>query len=81
MNREAALLGTPVYSIFTGRQGSLDAEMERRGVIRFIRNGQDVAKIELKPKSKDLIVQVPNDRVERAVIEQIDRFLETKQSI
>ena len=81
MNREAALLGTPVYSIFTGRQGSLDAEMERRGVIRFIRNGKDVGEIELKPKPKDLIVELPDDRVQRAVIEQIDRFLEIKQSI
>lgn len=81
MNREAALLGTTVYSIFTGRQGSLDAQMERQGVIKFIRNGTDVAKIELKPKPEDLAVHLPDDRVKRAVIEQIERFLDPKQSI
>ena len=31
MNREAALLGVPVYSIFAGRQGALDREMEAEG--------------------------------------------------
>jgi len=75
MNREAALLGTPVYSIFSGRQGSLDAEMERQGVIRFIREGKNVAQIELKPKTRAAAIKLPNDRVEKAVIQQINSFL------
>ena len=75
MNREAALLGTPVYSIFSGRQGSLDAEMERQGVIRFIREGKNVAQIELKPKTRAAAIELPNDRVEKAVIQQINSFL------
>ena len=75
MNREAALLGTPVYSIFTGRQGTLDAEMERQGVIRFIRSGADVAQIEIRPKPKGGLASLPGDRVKRAVIDQIDSFL------
>jgi predicted glycosyltransferase len=77
MNREAALLGTPVYSIFSGRQGSLDAEMERQGVIRFIRNGTDVGQIELKPRYRDGGVNLPTDRVEKAVIAQINSFLQS----
>lgn len=50
MNREAALLGTPVYSIFAGKLGSLDACMEKTGMITFIRNSSDIAKIRLCKK-------------------------------
>jgi predicted glycosyltransferase len=77
MNREAALLGVPVYSIFTGKQGALDAEMERAGVIRFIRNDDDVRKIELKRRSRDAGIKPLTDRVKQAVIEQINYFLKT----
>lgn len=50
MNREAALLGTPVYSIFAGELGSLDAYMEKVGMIRFIRSIEDVTQIEMRKK-------------------------------
>ena len=75
MNREAALLGVPVYSIFAGKQGSLDAEMERAGVIRFIRNEDEVRNIELKPRSRETAMKPQTDRVKQAVIEQINSFL------
>lgn len=74
MNREAALLGTPVYSIFTGKQGALDAGMEANGVITFIRNSNDVITIRLERKPPRSFVP-PTDAVERVVIEQIDSFL------
>ncbi len=51
MNREAALLGTPVCSIFSGELGSLDAYMEKNGLIKFIRNVEDISKIEIKKKN------------------------------
>ena len=37
MNREAALLGTPAYSIFTGPTGALDEELIRTGRLVAIR--------------------------------------------
>jgi predicted glycosyltransferase len=74
MNREAALLGTPVYSIFTGRLGALDADMERRGVITFIRNSGDVSRIRLERKAERAF-ETPSDAVESFVIEQINSFL------
>lgn len=52
MNREAALLGTPVYSIFSGTLGSLDAHMQKKGLITLIRNRNDISKIELNKKEK-----------------------------
>lgn len=76
MNREAALLGVPVYSIFAGKQGSLDKVMEAEKLITFIRDEEDVEKIALKPRHRDPQFTNPlTDRVERFVIEQIDSFL------
>jgi uncharacterized protein len=58
MNREAALLGVPVYSIFAGRQGALDADMERRGLIKFIRSPEDVKNIKF---IKRVLSEKPSD--------------------
>ena len=76
MNREAALLGVPVYSIFGGKLGSLDAQMEKEGSITFIRDTTDLAKIQLKRRDRrrDAANALTNN-VERFVIAQIDRFL------
>ena len=76
MNREAVLLGVPVYSIFAGRQGALDAQMEKDGLITFIRDADDVAKIVLRKRERSTEHKTAlTDRVERFVIDQIDTFL------
>jgi predicted glycosyltransferase len=36
MIREAAVLGTPVWSIFEGRPGAVDEQLEREGRVRFL---------------------------------------------
>ncbi len=75
MNREAVLLGTPVYSIFAGKQGALDAAMEKNGLITFIRKSADISKIKLEKKisaEKSALT----DRVESRVKEQINYYLE-----
>ncbi len=75
MNREAVLLGTPVYSIFAGKQGALDAAMEKDGLMTFIRTPGDISKIKLEKKSA--AAQTPlTDRVESRVKEQINYWLE-----
>jgi uncharacterized protein len=74
MNREAALLGVPVYSIFAGRQGSLDRQMEAEGLITFIREARDLSKIRLERRASQATT-VLTDRVERFVIKEIDEFL------
>ena len=53
MNREAALLGTPVYSIFSGKLGSLDDYMQKQGLIKFIRDEKEISKIEIKKKNEN----------------------------
>jgi predicted glycosyltransferase len=74
MNREAALLGVPVYSIFAGRQGALDRQMEAEGLITFIRDARDLSKIRIE-KRVPAQANALTDRVESFVIEQIGRYL------
>jgi predicted glycosyltransferase len=38
MIREAAVLGTPVWSMFEGRPGAVDEQLEREGRVRFLRD-------------------------------------------
>lgn len=76
MNREAALLGVPVYSIFAGKLGSLDAQMENEGLITFIREPGDIAKIDLTPRDRNSdATNGLTDKVESFVIGQIDAYL------
>jgi predicted glycosyltransferase len=51
MIREAAVLGTPVWSIFEGRLGAVDEQLEREGRIRFLRDPAELAleKVEKRP--------------------------------
>lgn len=74
MNREAILLGVPVYSIFAGRQGALDRKMEHEGKITFIRDARDLSKIDLTRRDPS-DVPVLTDRVEKFVISEIEKFL------
>ena len=38
MNREAAILGTPAYTVFSGRLAAVDAELMRRGLMYDLRD-------------------------------------------
>ena len=49
MNREAALLGVPAYSIFTGRKPYLDEYLQKKGKLTFI---DKVEKVDLLDISK-----------------------------
>jgi predicted glycosyltransferase len=52
MIREAAVLGTPVWSIFEGRLGAVDEQLERQGRISFLRDPTELvlAKTSGRPK-------------------------------
>ncbi|MCS6988173.1 MAG: DUF354 domain-containing protein [Chloroherpetonaceae bacterium] len=80
MNREAALLGVPVYSIFAGKQGALDKDMENRGMIRFIRSEADIEKIVLKKRCATQPPRIITDAVERRVRDVVSDFLRSSNS-
>ena len=48
MNREAALLGTPAYTVFAGRLAGVDAELIRLGLLHDLRD--DDGPLRLAPK-------------------------------
>ena len=43
MNREAAVLGTPVWSIFEGRLGAVDEQLAREGRLRFLHDPAELS--------------------------------------
>lgn len=50
MIREAALLGTPAYSMFMGREGAVDKELARRGWLKRLNEPRDVESISIERK-------------------------------
>jgi predicted glycosyltransferase len=55
MNREAAAMGVPVYSIFRGKTGGVDRGLEREGRLILIRNADEIwNKIALVRRDKTL---------------------------
>jgi predicted glycosyltransferase len=54
MNREAAAMGVPVYSIFRGTIGAVDRQLQAEGRLILIeRPGEIASRIELKRRPKD----------------------------
>jgi predicted glycosyltransferase len=58
MNREAVALGTPVYTIFTGEQGAVDAKLIEEGLLRPL---GDPSELVLEKRQSEPGVQNPRD--------------------
>jgi uncharacterized protein len=71
MNREAALLGTPAYTIFTGPEGVLDRELIRKGKLTAIRCPEDIDKIELTKKQAGPTARPADTTLREFVVHQI----------
>ena len=50
MNREAALLGLPTYSIFTGRRPAVDEYLQSQGKLRFLNSEEEVEAIRVQKR-------------------------------
>ncbi len=73
MNREAAALGVPVYSIFRGKIGAIDLHLEKQGRLVMIENADDVAhKIKLSRRARNGHVNGSNGSVLSVVVDHID---------
>jgi predicted glycosyltransferase len=57
MIREAAVVGTPAYSFFTGKKGAVDEFLEKKGRMVFIKNTDELKKIDLCIKKKTSLLQ------------------------
>lgn len=52
MTREAAIIGTPVYSIFLGKRGAVDEELRNQGRLKFITTVSGLYDVKFVKKSK-----------------------------
>ena len=73
MNREAALIGTLVYSIFLGKRPSVDKKLKEQGKLEFINNISDLSKIEFLKKPKHFR---ENNSYKNDLVEFISKQLE-----
>ncbi|PIE52215.1 hypothetical protein CSA37_07595 [Candidatus Fermentibacteria bacterium] len=62
ITREAALLGVPSYSFFRGREGSVDAFLEKSGSLVILRNSEDVEEKLKTVKRKTVLPEPPCSR-------------------
>ena len=58
MNREAVALGTPVYTIFSGKMGAVDEDLIARGLLKPL---DDPGALELRKRERPAGVQNPRD--------------------
>jgi hypothetical protein len=75
MNREAAALGVPVYSIFRGPIGSIDMQLEKEGRLTFISDRQDFGKINLAKRDKVSLPNLKNRPALNQIIENIEQII------
>ena len=66
MNREAAALGTPVWSMFEGRLGGVDEQLMREGRLRFLHDPDEleVAKKPEGARGAIAFAAIPRDLLE-----------------
>ena len=74
MNREAAALGVPVYSIFRGKTGAVDRKLEQEGRLTMIRSVEEVkSKIVIQPRDKS---SSPDNHPRQALSDIVDHLEE-----
>ncbi|HTR65486.1 MAG TPA: DUF354 domain-containing protein [Terriglobales bacterium] len=72
MNREAAALGVPVYSIFRGRIGAVDRYLEGAGRLTLIESAEEVRrKLQLTRRSRAAKPRVDQHDTLRTVVDNI----------
>ena len=79
MNREAAALGVPVYSVFRGKIGAVDQYLSTRGRLVLLESVQDVqTKILLVRRNRPAKPQNGDGTALSSIVEQIVAIMESK---
>ena len=77
MNREAAALGIPVYSLFRGTLGAVDKHLAETGKLVLLQSEQDVReKLKLVPRSKTVAFRPRQRATLEAVVNHISAVLD-----
>jgi len=81
MNREAAALGVPVYSIFRGKIGAVDRYLVKSGRLTLLENVGDVqSKLVLAKRTPSSKNQSINGKALHSIVEGIIQALEASPS-
>jgi predicted glycosyltransferase len=78
MNREAVVLGSAVYSLFIGLQGSIDQHLIKSGQLKWIKNSLDIQQIKLC--KKDNLNFHYQQRGKNLIEEVVDKILDTNHT-
>ena len=81
MNREAAALGVPVYSIFRGTIGAVDQYLAKSGRLALLESVEDVRnKLILKQRAHPTVAQFGTRPALRSIVDQIVTITESMDS-
>jgi uncharacterized protein len=79
MNREAAALGVPVYSVFRGKIGAVDHYLSEKGRLVMLENLEDVErKLLLKPWDRPRSSDNANRPALRSIVDAVQNIMESK---
>ncbi len=78
MNREAAALGVPVYSIFRGSIGAVDRQLSAEGRLILIESVEDVdRKIQFTKQPRRSVSEITSKRTLLSVVDSIEKIAES----
>jgi predicted glycosyltransferase len=81
MNREAAALSVPVYSIFRGKTGAVDRRLEQEGRLIMIRSSAEVeTKILLKRRDKSISCNGGARLALQDIVDHVEDIIRTEYS-
>lgn len=82
MNREAAALGVPVYSIFRGPIGAVDEHLAREGRLVLIESVQDVhEKITLAWRHRSTVAEATSKKTLYYIVDMIETLTQNRELV
>lgn len=73
MNREAAMLGVPVYSVFMGKVGAIDKRLSDEGRLHMLRTVEDATHVRFVKRTR--LDDAENDKERKARGDTLIRFI------
>ncbi len=76
MNREAAALGVPVYSVFRGRIGAVDQQLQKEGRLTLVETPDDADRIPLTPRQRTKLNGAPSSAALATIVDHVVEIME-----
>jgi predicted glycosyltransferase len=75
MNREAAALGVPVFSLFRGGLGAVDRQLNAEGRLGLITCLEDTAGVPLVSRSRGAVSDITSKRTLLSIVDTIEELV------